>query len=100
MKCDFIEYESILHIFLYVLHFSRSFNFKIHNVFNNVSIYFSFFGRRALDGRMNRVNSGRQSKLKVGSSDCPLSKVATVCTLYYTALNTLTQLRLDILTGW
>ncbi|KAK9513093.1 hypothetical protein O3M35_001362 [Rhynocoris fuscipes] len=57
------------------------------------------FIRRALDSRINRVNSGRQLKLKVGSTDCPLTKVATVCTLYFTALNTLTQLRLDILTG-
>ncbi|KAL1132531.1 hypothetical protein AAG570_010486 [Ranatra chinensis] len=55
--------------------------------------------RRAIDARKNRANSSKQPRYKIGTPDCPLTKVASICTLYYTALNTLTQLRIDILTG-
>ncbi|RZF42672.1 hypothetical protein LSTR_LSTR001467 [Laodelphax striatellus] len=53
--------------------------------------------RRALEARTNRQNANRQFRNKLGSPEC--TKVALMCTLYQTALHTLTQLRLDILTG-
>lgn len=53
--------------------------------------------KRALEARTNRANSSKQFKNKLGSPEC--TKVAVVCSLYYTALSTLAQLRLDILTG-
>ncbi|XP_014290363.1 ubiquitin-protein ligase E3B [Halyomorpha halys] len=60
----------------------------------------SNFIKRAIDNRLNRANaSGKQVRYKLGVSDSPLTKVSNVCSLFYTALNTLTQLRLDILTG-
>uniref|UniRef100_A0A146L582 Ubiquitin-protein ligase E3B n=1 Tax=Lygus hesperus TaxID=30085 RepID=A0A146L582_LYGHE len=59
----------------------------------------SNFLRRAIDARINRVNTAKQPRYKIGTPDCPLTRVAKVCALYFTALNTLTQLRLDILTG-
>ncbi|KAF6203973.1 hypothetical protein GE061_002311 [Apolygus lucorum] len=59
----------------------------------------SNFLRRAIDARINRVNTAKQPRYKIGAPDCPLTRVAKVCALYFTALNTLTQLRLDILTG-
>uniref|UniRef100_A0A1B6DG25 Ubiquitin-protein ligase E3B n=1 Tax=Clastoptera arizonana TaxID=38151 RepID=A0A1B6DG25_9HEMI len=52
---------------------------------------------RALEARTNRANAARQLKNKLGSNEC--TQVAMICTLYHTALNTLTQLKLDILTG-
>uniref|UniRef100_A0A0A9Y2C9 HECT-type E3 ubiquitin transferase n=2 Tax=Lygus hesperus TaxID=30085 RepID=A0A0A9Y2C9_LYGHE len=59
----------------------------------------SNFLRRAIDARINRVNTAKQPRYKIGTPDCPLTRVGKVCALYFTALNTLTQLRLDILTG-
>lgn len=52
--------------------------------------------RRALESRSKSTN---QLKIlyRVGGNEC--TKVALVCSLYQTALDTLTQLRLDILTG-
>lgn len=55
------------------------------------------FCRRALEARTNRANAAKQLRNKLGSPET--TKVALICTLYYTALHTLTQLRLDILTG-
>ncbi|PSN54423.1 Ubiquitin-protein ligase E3B [Blattella germanica] len=52
--------------------------------------------KRALDHRANRTNAAKYHR-KLGSPDC--TKVALICSLYHTALETLTQLRLDILTG-
>jgi hypothetical protein len=52
--------------------------------------------RRALDHRVNRTNAAKYHH-KLGSPDC--TRVALICSLYHTALETLTQLRLDILTG-
>lgn len=53
--------------------------------------------RRALEARTNRANAAKQLRNKLGSPET--TKVALICTLYHTALHTLTQLRLDILTG-
>uniref|UniRef100_A0A1B6LAX7 Ubiquitin-protein ligase E3B n=1 Tax=Graphocephala atropunctata TaxID=36148 RepID=A0A1B6LAX7_9HEMI len=53
--------------------------------------------KRALEARTNRANAAKQLRNKLGSPET--TKVALICTLYHTALNTLTQLRLDILTG-
>jgi ubiquitin-protein ligase E3 B len=52
--------------------------------------------RRALDHRTNRTNAAKHHR-KLGSPEC--TKVALLCSLYQTALGTLTQLKLDILTG-
>lgn len=52
--------------------------------------------RRALDHRANRTNAAKHLR-KLGSPEC--TKVALLCSLYQTALATLTQLKLDILTG-
>lgn len=52
--------------------------------------------RRALDHRVNRTNAAKHHR-KLGSPEC--TKVALLCSIYQTALGTLTQLKLDILTG-
>ncbi|GLH04043.1 E3 ubiquitin-protein ligase Nedd-4 [Gryllus bimaculatus] len=52
--------------------------------------------RRALDHRNTRSSAPKHHR-KIGSPEC--TKVAHICTLYQTALGTLTQLKLDILTG-
>jgi ubiquitin-protein ligase E3 B len=52
--------------------------------------------RRALDHRANRANAAKHHR-KLDSPEC--TKVALLCTLYQTALATLTQMKLDILTG-
>lgn len=52
--------------------------------------------KRALDHRSNRTNATKHHR-KLGSPEC--TKVALLCSLYQTALGTLTQLKLDILTG-
>jgi ubiquitin-protein ligase E3 B len=52
--------------------------------------------KRALDHRSNRTSATKHHR-KLGSSEC--TKVALLCSLYQTALGTLTQLKLDILTG-
>lgn len=59
----------------------------------------SNFIKRALDARLSRSQGTKLAKQKLDSPDSPLVKVSSVCSMYYTALNTLTQLRLDILTG-
>lgn len=51
---------------------------------------------RALENRVNRASSAKSYR-KLGSPE--FTKVALVCSLYQTALSTLTQLALDILTG-
>ncbi|XP_075221172.1 ubiquitin-protein ligase E3B isoform X2 [Lycorma delicatula] len=53
--------------------------------------------KRALEARTNRQNASKQHRNKLGSPEC--TKIALICTLYQTALHTLTQLRLDIFTG-
>lgn len=52
--------------------------------------------RRALESRVNKVNMQKHHRF-LGSPE--VRKVVLLCSLYQTALNTLTQLRLDILTG-
>ncbi|KAJ1522162.1 hypothetical protein ONE63_002473 [Megalurothrips usitatus] len=52
--------------------------------------------RRALENRVNRASSAKSYR-KLGSPE--FTKVALICSLYQTALSTLTQLELDILTG-
>lgn len=52
--------------------------------------------RRALESRVNKVNTQKYHRF-LGSPE--VRKVVLLCSLYQTALNTLTQLRLDILTG-
>ncbi|XP_063241461.1 ubiquitin-protein ligase E3B isoform X2 [Bacillus rossius redtenbacheri] len=52
--------------------------------------------RRALEHRSNRTSASKHQR-KLGSPEC--TKVALLCSLYQVALGTMTQLRLDILTG-
>lgn len=52
--------------------------------------------KRVVEHRVNRGNSGK-NLIKLGSNEC--TKVAHLCALYQTTLQTLTQLKLDILTG-
>ncbi|KAF2900658.1 hypothetical protein ILUMI_05537 [Ignelater luminosus] len=54
------------------------------------------FLKRALESRTNRTNTQRPYRA-LGSPE--VHRIVLLCSLYYTALNTLTQLRLDILTG-
>ncbi|XP_045532186.1 ubiquitin-protein ligase E3B [Pieris brassicae] len=54
------------------------------------------FIRRAIEARTNRGNSNKNYR-KLGSPDC--TKVALICSMYHTALQTMTQVKLDILTG-
>ncbi|KAK4876027.1 hypothetical protein RN001_012449 [Aquatica leii] len=54
------------------------------------------FFKRAIESRVNRTNVQRSYRT-LGSSE--VHQIVLLCSLYYTALNTLTQLRLDILTG-
>jgi ubiquitin-protein ligase E3 B len=74
----------------------------VENVAENISEVPSSSGgssnilKRALDHRSNRTSAPKHLR-KVGSSEC--TKVAFLCSLYQTALGTLTQMKLDILTG-
>lgn len=52
--------------------------------------------RRAIEARTNRGNSNKNYR-KLGSPDC--TKAALICSMYHTAMQTLKQVRLDILTG-
>lgn len=52
--------------------------------------------RRALESRSNKINSQKYNRF-LGSPE--VRKVVLICSLYQTSLNTLTQLKLDILTG-
>lgn len=54
------------------------------------------FIRRAIEARTNRNNASKNFR-KLGSPDS--TKAALICTMYHTALLTMTQLKLDILTG-
>nr|XP_032513418.1 ubiquitin-protein ligase E3B [Danaus plexippus plexippus] len=54
------------------------------------------FIRRAIEARTNRSNSNKNFR-KLGSPDC--TKIALICSMYHTALHTMTQVKLDILTG-
>ncbi|XP_045445888.1 ubiquitin-protein ligase E3B [Melitaea cinxia] len=54
------------------------------------------FIRRAIEARTNRGNSNKNFR-KLGSPDC--TKIALICSMYYTALQTMSQVKLDILTG-
>lgn len=55
------------------------------------------FLKRAFESRSNKANVHVNSYRWLGSPD--VYKVMLVCSLYHTALNTLTQMKLDILTG-
>lgn len=57
----------------------------------------SNFLKRALEARSNRTNSQSNSYKSLGNPD--IFQIMFVCSLYHTALNTLTQMKLDILTG-
>lgn len=52
--------------------------------------------RRALESRTKTSNQ-LKIQYKLGGNEC--SSIALICSMYQTALDTLTQLRLDILTG-
>ncbi|KAJ0180720.1 hypothetical protein K1T71_004124 [Dendrolimus kikuchii] len=52
--------------------------------------------RRAIEARTNRSNSNKNFR-KLGSPDS--TKAALICSMYHTALQTMTQVKLDILTG-
>ncbi|XP_063620540.1 ubiquitin-protein ligase E3B [Cydia splendana] len=52
--------------------------------------------RRAFEARTNRANANKNYR-KLGSPDC--TKAALICSMYHTALQTMTQVKLDILTG-
>ncbi|CAB3228723.1 unnamed protein product [Arctia plantaginis] len=52
--------------------------------------------RRAIEARTSRSNSSKNYR-KLGSPDS--TKTALICSMYHTALQTMTQVKLDILTG-
>ncbi|KAL4711976.1 hypothetical protein ACJJTC_011283 [Scirpophaga incertulas] len=52
--------------------------------------------RRAIEARTSRSNSNKNYR-KLGSPDC--TKAALICSMYHTALQTMKQVKLDILTG-
>ncbi|XP_053625281.1 ubiquitin-protein ligase E3B [Plodia interpunctella] len=52
--------------------------------------------RRAIEARTNRANPNKNYR-KLGSPDC--TKAALICSMYHTALQTMKQINLDILTG-
>ncbi|XP_045782566.1 ubiquitin-protein ligase E3B [Maniola jurtina] len=54
------------------------------------------FIRRAIEARTSRSSSSKNFR-KLGSPDC--TKVALICSMYHTALQTMSQVKLDILTG-
>lgn len=67
-------------------------NSPIHNShFSGTS-----FLKRALESRSNKVNVQKTYR-SLGSPE--VHRVVVICSLYHTALNTLTQMQLDILTG-
>ncbi|CAH2073385.1 unnamed protein product, partial [Iphiclides podalirius] len=58
------------------------------------------FIRRAIEARTNSVffrSNSHKNYRKLGSPDC--TKAALICSMYHTALQTMTQVKLDILTG-
>lgn len=56
----------------------------------------NIFRRAFLEARSNRNNSNKNYR-KLGSPE--VTKIALICSLYQSALHTLTQMKLDILTG-
>ncbi|XP_012263808.1 ubiquitin-protein ligase E3B isoform X2 [Athalia rosae] len=62
----------------------------------STSIGTNIFRRAFLEARTNRNNSNKNFR-KLGSPES--TKIALICSLYQTALHTLTQMNLDILTG-
>ncbi|XP_044002807.1 ubiquitin-protein ligase E3B [Aphidius gifuensis] len=56
----------------------------------------NIFRRTFMESRTNRANNNKNYK-KLGSNET--TKIALICSLYQTALHTLTQMKLDILTG-
>ncbi|KAG7198940.1 hypothetical protein KM043_015752 [Ampulex compressa] len=56
----------------------------------------NIFRRAFLEARTNRNNNAKVYR-KLGSPEA--TKIALICSLYQTALHTLTQMKLDILTG-
>lgn len=56
----------------------------------------NIFRRAFLEARTNRNNSTKNYR-KLGSPDA--TKIALICSLYQTALHTLTQMKIEILTG-
>ncbi|XP_043677000.1 ubiquitin-protein ligase E3B isoform X3 [Vespula pensylvanica] len=62
----------------------------------STSISTNIFRRAFLEARTNRNNSNKNYR-KLGSPEC--TKIALICSMYQTALHTLTQMKQDILTG-
>ena len=62
----------------------------------NINFSGSNFFKKVLEARGNKTNTQRSYRA-LGSPE--VHRVVLVCSLYHTALNTLTQLQLDILTG-
>ncbi|XP_066590975.1 ubiquitin-protein ligase E3B [Prorops nasuta] len=62
----------------------------------STSVGANIFRRAFLEARTNRNNSNRNYR-KLGSPET--TRIALICSLYQTALHTLTQMKLDILTG-
>lgn len=56
----------------------------------------NIFRRAFLEARTNRNNSTKNYR-KLGSPEA--TKIALICSLYQTALHTLTQMKIEILTG-
>ncbi|KAI5719377.1 hypothetical protein M8J76_009392 [Diaphorina citri] len=53
--------------------------------------------RTFFESRSSRSSANKAAKIKLGSSE--VSRVTVTCSLYYSAITTFTQLKLDILTG-
>ncbi|KAG8042714.1 hypothetical protein G9C98_005354 [Cotesia typhae] len=62
----------------------------------STSVGTNIFRRAFLEARTNRNNSNKNYR-KLGSPET--TKISLICSLYQTALHTLTQMKLDILTG-
>lgn len=60
------------------------------------SVGANIFRRAFLEARTNRNNSTKNYR-KLGSPET--TKIALICSLYQTALHTLTQMKVEILTG-
>lgn len=62
----------------------------------STSVSTNIFKRAFLEARTNKNNSNKCYR-KLGSPET--TRIALICSLYHTALLTLTQVKLDILTG-
>jgi len=60
------------------------------------SVGANIFRRAFLEARTNRNNNTKNYR-KLGSPEA--TKIALICSLYQTALHTLTQMKIEILTG-